>query len=154
MAAAASIWGDQIRIQVAFNRRLRAVGAPPGYIPAGNLLAQLDRGVVLARRIQNAFANALIGALSESPAYLDFTLKLNRQVRLRLPCLRPLDRDSPPRPLSSPPNAYDRFMGRYSVLLAPQLADYVKSPPGSGRRRLRARRAQRPATQLVGAARG
>ena len=52
MAAAASIWGDQIRIQVAFNRRLRAVGAPPGDAAARNLLAQLDRGVVLARRIQ------------------------------------------------------------------------------------------------------
>ncbi len=82
MAAAAAIWGDQIRIQVAFNRRLRAVGAPPGDAAASNLLAKLDRGVVLARRIQSAFANARIGSLSEAlPAYLDFTLKLNRQVR-------------------------------------------------------------------------
>jgi hypothetical protein len=82
MAAAASIWGDQIRIQVAFNRRLRAVGAPPGDAAARNLLAQLDRGVILARRIRDAFANARIGSLSTAlPAYLDFTLKLNRQVR-------------------------------------------------------------------------
>jgi hypothetical protein len=82
MAAAAGIWGDQIRIQVAFNRRLRAVGAPPGDAAARSLLAKLDRGVVLARRIQNAFANRRIAALSEAlPAYLDFTLKLNRQVR-------------------------------------------------------------------------
>ena len=82
MAAAASIWGDQIRIQVAFNRRLRAVGAPPGDAAARNLLAQLDRGVTLARRIKNAFAYGRIASLSEAlPAYLDFTLKLNRQVR-------------------------------------------------------------------------
>ena len=82
MAAAASIWGDQIRIQVAFNRRLRAVGAPPGDAAARTMLAQLDRGVVLARRIQNAFAEGRISTLSEAlPAYLNFTLKLNRQVR-------------------------------------------------------------------------
>jgi hypothetical protein len=82
MAAAAAIWGDQIQIQVAFNRRLRAVGAPPGDSAARNLLAQLDRGVVLARRIRDAFANGRIASLSEAlPAYLDFTLKLNRQVR-------------------------------------------------------------------------
>ena len=66
MAAAASIWGDQIRIQLAFNRRFRAVGAPPGDAVASNLLAKLDRGVVLARRIQNAFANGRIATLSEA----------------------------------------------------------------------------------------
>lgn len=82
MAAAAAIWRDQIEIQVAFNRRLRAVGAPPDDAVARRLLAQLDRGVVLARRIQTAFANGRIDALSSAlPAYLDFTLKLNRQVR-------------------------------------------------------------------------
>ena len=83
MAAAAAIWSDQIRIQVAFNRRLRAVGAPPNDAAAARLLAQLDRGVVLARRIQSAFANQRIDSLATAlPAYLDFTLKLNRQVRV------------------------------------------------------------------------
>jgi hypothetical protein len=82
MAAAAAIWGDQIQIQVAFNRRLRAVGAPPGDAAARTLLGRLDRGVVLARRIQKAFATGRVASLSEAlPAYLDFTLKLNRQVR-------------------------------------------------------------------------
>ena len=82
MAAAAAIWGDQIRIQVAFNQRLRAVGAPPGDAAAGRLLAQLDRGVVLARRIRSAFADGRIDSLASAlPAYLEFTLKLNRQVR-------------------------------------------------------------------------
>jgi len=82
MAAAATIWRDQIRIQVTFNQRLRAVGAPPDDAAADRLLAQLDRGVVLARRIQGAFAEKRIAALSSAlPAYVDFTLKLNRQVR-------------------------------------------------------------------------
>ena len=82
MAAAAAIWSDQIRIQVRFNQRLRAVGAPPDDAAARRLLGQLDRGVVLARRIQSAFANGRIASLASAlPAYLDFTLKLNRQVR-------------------------------------------------------------------------
>ncbi len=82
MAAAAAIWSDQIRIQVRFNQRLRAVGAPPDDAAASRLLGQLDRGVVLARRIQSAFATGRIASLASAlPAYLDFTLKLNRQVR-------------------------------------------------------------------------
>lgn len=82
MAAAAAIWGDQIRIQVAFNQRLRAIGAPPGDSAARGLLSQLDRGVVLSRRIRDAFAQGRIASLSSAlPAYLEFTLKLNRQVR-------------------------------------------------------------------------
>ena len=82
MVAAASIWKDQIRIQVTFNERLRAVGAPPDDAAARRLLRQLDRGVVLARRIQSAFADGRIASLASAlPAYVDFTLKLNRQVR-------------------------------------------------------------------------
>jgi hypothetical protein len=78
----AAIWSDQIRIQVRFNRRLRAIGAPPNDAAARNLLAQLDRGVVLARRIRDAFADARIASLASAlPAYIQFTLKLNRQVR-------------------------------------------------------------------------
>ncbi len=82
MAAVAAIWSDQIRIQVTFNHRLRAIGAPPDDAAARGLLAQLDRGVVLARRIQSAFADGRIASLSSAlPAYLEFTLKLNRHVR-------------------------------------------------------------------------
>jgi hypothetical protein len=82
MAAAAAIWRDQVRLQVGFNQRLRAIGAPPGDAIARRLLAQLDHGVVLARRIQTAFADGRIASLSSAlPAYLEFTLKLNRQVK-------------------------------------------------------------------------
>ena len=82
MAAVAAIWSDQVRIQVSFNQRLRAIGAPPDDAAARSLLAQLDRGVVLARRIRDAFANRRVATLSSAlPAYVEFTLKLNRQVR-------------------------------------------------------------------------
>jgi hypothetical protein len=82
LAAAASIWGEHIRIQVRFNRNLRAIGAPPEDAAARSMLARLDRGVVLARRIRDAFANARIESLASAlPAYIDFTLKLNRQTR-------------------------------------------------------------------------
>lgn len=81
-AAAAAIWSDQVRIQIRFNQRLRAIGAPPNDATARSLLAQLDRGVVLARRIRDAFADARIATLASAlPAYIQFTLKLNRQVR-------------------------------------------------------------------------
>jgi hypothetical protein len=80
-AAAAAIWSDQIRVQVSFNQRLRAIGAPPNDATALGLLAKLDRGVVLARRIRDAFADRRVTALASAlPAYLQFTLKLNRQV--------------------------------------------------------------------------
>ena len=82
LGAAASIWSDQIRVQVRFNRNLRAIGAPPNDAVARGLLARLDRGVVLARRVRDAFANGRIATLASAvPAYLDFTLKLNRQIR-------------------------------------------------------------------------
>lgn len=80
-AAATAIWSDQIRVQVSFNQRLRAIGAPPNDATAFSLLAQLDRGVVLARRIRDAFADRRVTALASAlPAYLQFTLKLNRRV--------------------------------------------------------------------------
>ena len=80
--ATAAIWSDQIRIQVRFNQRLRSIGAPPHDAAARSLLAQLDRGVVLARRVRDAFADARIASLASAlPAYLEYTLKLNRQVK-------------------------------------------------------------------------
>jgi hypothetical protein len=81
-AAAASIWSDQIALQVRFNRKLRAIGAPPGDATARSLLAQLDQGVVLARRVRDAFADARIAQLATAvPAYVKFTLRLNKRIK-------------------------------------------------------------------------
>jgi hypothetical protein len=81
-AAVASIWSEQIRIQIRFNRQLRLIGTPPNDATARALLARLDHGVVLARRVRDAFANASVNVLaSAAPAYLRFTLALNRQIK-------------------------------------------------------------------------
>lgn len=81
-AAAAAVWSDQIRLQVRFNQQLRAIGVPPNDAAAHSLLVQLDRGVVLARRVRDAFADARIASLSSVlPAYLRYTLTLSRQIK-------------------------------------------------------------------------
>jgi hypothetical protein len=80
-AAAADIWGDQIRIQARFNRQLRAIGAPRGDARARRILRDLDRGLVMARRVRSAFVardqDALVAVL---PGYLKFTAAVNRRV--------------------------------------------------------------------------
>jgi hypothetical protein len=79
---AASLWSDQIRIQTRFNDRLRAIGTPRGDAAARNLLSRLDRGVVLARRVRDAFAARRVTALATAlEAYVDFTLALNDRIR-------------------------------------------------------------------------
>jgi hypothetical protein len=81
-ALAASIWSEQIRIQIRFNERLRAVGVPRGDTAAQSLLSRLDRGVVLARRVRNAFAARRPTALETAlRAYVAFTLALNQRMR-------------------------------------------------------------------------
>jgi hypothetical protein len=81
-AAAADIWADQIRIQKRFVARFHAIGLPPDDRRARDLVSGLDRGVVLAVRVQRAFAArntaALPGALT---SYVRFTTDLNRRVR-------------------------------------------------------------------------
>jgi hypothetical protein len=80
--AATSIWSAQIRVQVRFNRRLRAIGAPPGDAQARRILRELDRGVALARRVRTGFARRDAAALSRAlPAYITFTNSLNARVR-------------------------------------------------------------------------
>ena len=79
--AATRLWTAQVRIQVRFNARFRALGVPPGDSTARNLVRGLDRGLALARRVRDAFAarntTALATALS---AYVRFTTSLNRRV--------------------------------------------------------------------------
>ena len=80
-AAATRVWTLQLQIQARFNARFRAIGTPPGDDVARNLTGGFDRGLLLARRVRNAFAarstNALASAL---PTYLRFTISLNRRV--------------------------------------------------------------------------
>lgn len=80
--AAAELWADQILIQKRFVKRFHAIGLPPNDRRARLLSRGLDRGVVLAQRVQRAFAQhdatALSGALR---AYIAFTLDLNRRTR-------------------------------------------------------------------------
>jgi hypothetical protein len=80
-AAAQQLWADQIKIQARFNARLRAVGLPRGDSKARSIVLGLDRGLVLARRVQDAFARRSTTSLAVSlPEYIRFTVALNRRV--------------------------------------------------------------------------
>jgi hypothetical protein len=81
-AAAADIWGDQIRIQRRFVRRFHEIGVPANDVRARVIVKGLDRGVVLAVRVQKAFASRDAGALPKAlKDYVGFTLTLNARVR-------------------------------------------------------------------------
>jgi hypothetical protein len=81
-AAAADIWADQIRIQKRFVARFRAIGVPPSDLRARELVRGLDRGVVLAVRVQRVFAARNTAALPGAwTTYVSFTTNLNRRVR-------------------------------------------------------------------------
>jgi hypothetical protein len=80
-AATTRLWSDQIRIQARFNVRFRALGLPTGDSEARSIVGGLDRGLVLARRVRNAFARRSTAGLAAAlPAYVRFTLSLNRRV--------------------------------------------------------------------------
>jgi hypothetical protein len=80
-AATTRLWTHQIRIQARFNTRFRALGLPSGDVRARNVVAGLDRGLVLARRVRNAFATRSTAALAAAlPVYVRFTVSLNRRV--------------------------------------------------------------------------
>jgi hypothetical protein len=79
--AAERLWSDQIRIQGRFTTRLRAVGLPVGDSKAHSIVLGLDRGLVLARRVRDAFARRSTTSLAVSlPEYIRFTVSLNRRV--------------------------------------------------------------------------
>ena len=79
--AVAALWADQIRIQRRFVARMKAIGTPAGDVVAQKLVAALARGVTLAVAVQRGFAERDSAALSSAlPAYLSFTLALNRRV--------------------------------------------------------------------------
>jgi hypothetical protein len=80
-AAVTRIWTAQIQIQARFNVRFRALGLPAGDSTARSLVSGLDRGLMLARRVRNAFAARNTTALATAlPAYVRYTMSLNRRV--------------------------------------------------------------------------
>jgi hypothetical protein len=79
--AATRLWSDQLRIQTRFTARLRAIGTPAGDSKARSIVSALDHGLVLARRVQDAFARRSSTSLAVAlPEYIRFTLSLNRRV--------------------------------------------------------------------------
>lgn len=79
--AVTRLWSAQINIQARFNARFRALGLPAHDSRARTIVAGLDHGLVLARRVRNGFAARDTAALASAlPAYLRFTLSLNRRV--------------------------------------------------------------------------
>ncbi len=80
-AAAERLWADQIRVQARFTARLRAVGLPTGDSKARSIVLGLGRGLVLARRVRDAFARRSTTSLAVAlPEYIRFTVSLNRRV--------------------------------------------------------------------------
>jgi hypothetical protein len=81
-AAVADIWSDQITIQRRFVRRFHDVGVPANDARARVIVKGLDRGVVLAVRVQKAFATRNEAAIPKAlNDYVGFTLTLNARVR-------------------------------------------------------------------------
>jgi hypothetical protein len=77
----ADIWADQIRIQKRFVQRFHDLGIPANDARARQIVSGLDRGLVLAGRVQKAFAARKAAAIGPAVRdYLTFTLKLNAQV--------------------------------------------------------------------------
>jgi hypothetical protein len=80
-AAVTRLWTTQIQIQGRFNERFRRLGLPQGDSTARSLVSGLDRGLVLARRVRDAFAARRTSVLATAlPAYVRFTTSLNRRV--------------------------------------------------------------------------
>jgi hypothetical protein len=80
-AAVASIWASQIRIQEQFRSRFKQLGVPAGDVQARSFGGGLDRGLVLARAVQQAFARrneSQVGLALHR--YLEFTLAFNQRV--------------------------------------------------------------------------
>ena len=79
--AAERLWADQIRIQARFTARLRALGVPSGDSKARSIVLGLDRGLVLAHRVRDAFARRSTTSLAAAlPEYIRFTMSINRRV--------------------------------------------------------------------------
>jgi hypothetical protein len=79
--AVASIWASQIRIQEQFRTKFNRLGVPAGDAQARSFGPALDRGLALARAVQQGFARRSQSQLAVAlPRYLAFTLAFNRRV--------------------------------------------------------------------------
>ena len=79
--AVARIWTTQIKIQARFNTRFHAIGVPAGDSTARSIVKGLDRGLVLARRVRDAFAARDVYRIPTAlSSYVRFTVALNRRV--------------------------------------------------------------------------
>jgi hypothetical protein len=79
--AVASIWATQIRIQEQFTVKFKRLGVPAGDAQARSFAPGLDRGLALARAVQQGFAQRSQSQVALAiPRYLEFTLAFNRRV--------------------------------------------------------------------------
>ena len=79
--AVASIWASQIRIQEQFRVRFNRLGVPAGDVQARSFVPGIDRGLALARAVQQGFARRNKSQVALAlPRYLEFTLAFNRRV--------------------------------------------------------------------------
>jgi hypothetical protein len=80
-AAVTRIWTTQVGVQARFNARFRTLGVPARDAAARRIVSGLDRGLALARRVRNGFAGRDTATLASAlPAYVRFTVQLNRRV--------------------------------------------------------------------------
>jgi hypothetical protein len=80
-SAVTRLWSAQLVIQQRFVTRFRAIGTPAHDASAQSLVADLVRGVALAKRVRDAFAARNTVALNTAlPGYISHTLQLNRRV--------------------------------------------------------------------------
>jgi hypothetical protein len=80
-SVATRLWSAHLVIQRRFVTRFRAIGTPANDASARSLVADLPRGVALAKRVRDAFAARNTAALNAAmPEYISHTLQLNRRV--------------------------------------------------------------------------
>jgi len=80
-AAATRLWTKQLSIQSRFVSRFRALGLPRGDTNARVIVAGLGRGLVLTRRVRDAFAARSTPRLASGlRTFLGYTVTLNRKV--------------------------------------------------------------------------
>src|SRR5262249_6839203 len=80
-SAATQLWSSQLSIQRRFVNRFRALGVPAGDSRARSIVSGLGQGLLLTRRIRDAFAARSTAQLATAlPAFLRYTVALNRRV--------------------------------------------------------------------------